>query len=258
MSKYKSIQRLESVLNDISDMEKWIKELNKTIEDEVLPEIVRESGENMLEAISEVYWRFTQINCNILAKGFGFTSYNKLQKTVIPFDTNLDCEKCNERIIVDSRSSNSGYLSERGHFFDYVNGQFIHTHWKILCQSCRNDLRDVRNKFGNYNDESFRELNEIREKHEAEMKEERRQWFANLNLLKSMPYKNYLKTEHWLNRRKKHLESANFRCQVCNRNENTLDVHHRTYERRGEELFTDLIVLCRSCHDLFHKNNKIT
>lgn len=32
-----------------------------------------------------------------------------------------------------------------------------------------------------------------------------------------------------------------------------MEVHHITYERRGNELFGDLIVICRGCHELLHK-----
>jgi hypothetical protein len=46
------------------------------------------------------------------------------------------------------------------------------------------------------------------------------------------------------------------RCQVCNRGLGTLDVHHRTYERRGQELDEDLTVLCRACHGIFHEQRR--
>ena len=63
----------------------------------------------------------------------------------------------------------------------------------------------------------------------------------------------YLRSEHWLRTRREALVRADQRCQVCNGHQ-ALDVHHRTYERLGAELPTDLTVLCRRCHDLFHKS----
>lgn len=66
----------------------------------------------------------------------------------------------------------------------------------------------------------------------------------------------YLRSEHWRETRLAALERAEHRCQVCNRTER-LDVHHRTYERIGEERPADLTVLCRRCHDLFHGNAKV-
>jgi hypothetical protein len=81
-------------------------------------------------------------------------------------------------------------------------------------------------------------------------------WYLDLGRLKSMPYQEYLRTDHWHDRRTVALERANNRCQVCNRTDR-LQVHHRTYERRGEEQPEDLIVLCNSCHRLFHDNGKL-
>lgn len=74
--------------------------------------------------------------------------------------------------------------------------------------------------------------------------------------LRAMPYAEYLLTDHWQEQRQAALERANHRCQVCNATI-TLNVHHRTYERRGDELPEDLIVLCQGCHQLFHDNGKL-
>jgi hypothetical protein len=52
--------------------------------------------------------------------------------------------------------------------------------------------------------------------------------------LRAMPYREYLRTPEWQPRRERALERAGRRCQVCYGDEQ-LDVHHRTYERRGDE-----------------------
>ena len=69
----------------------------------------------------------------------------------------------------------------------------------------------------------------------------------------SLNYKDYLKTPYWklvstLVKRK-----ANYKCQLCG-SEYDLNVHHRSYKHRGEEIFylEDLIVLCFNCHQKFH------
>jgi 5-methylcytosine-specific restriction endonuclease McrA len=67
-----------------------------------------------------------------------------------------------------------------------------------------------------------------------------------------MPYREYLQTPEWQDRRRAALTRADRRCQVCNRSNRALHVHHRTYERRGAELETDLTVLCDQCHALYH------
>lgn len=70
--------------------------------------------------------------------------------------------------------------------------------------------------------------------------------------LREMPYQQYLQSAHWKQIRLQALDEAGHRCQLCN-SPQQLNVHHRTYERRGEELLGDLTVLCRSCHSRFHQ-----
>jgi hypothetical protein len=78
-----------------------------------------------------------------------------------------------------------------------------------------------------------------------------RQTHDRIQSLREMPYKQYLETEHWLCLRDKKLRNSKFRCQLCNAS-GELNVHHRTYENRGNEPLHDLIVLCRNCHEHFH------
>lgn len=63
-------------------------------------------------------------------------------------------------------------------------------------------------------------------------------------------YAEYLQTPAWRERRAERLRFAGHRCEVCNAG-GRLEVHHRTYERLGRELMTDLVALCRECHRLF-------
>ncbi len=69
--------------------------------------------------------------------------------------------------------------------------------------------------------------------------------------LRTMPYREYLQTDHWQVLRKRMLKRAGYRCQLCNV-EGRLHVHHRTYENRGNESYSDLIVLCPNCHAKHH------
>lgn len=70
----------------------------------------------------------------------------------------------------------------------------------------------------------------------------------------SMPYREFLQTPYWKAISQKVMANANFRCQICNSNEN-LNVHHRTYEHHGYELYymEDLICLCKNCHEKYHE-----
>ena len=72
-------------------------------------------------------------------------------------------------------------------------------------------------------------------------------------------YTNYLASPQWRARADAAITRARHRCQVCyaDRWFCRLNVHHRTYERLGRERPDDLIVLCRHCHDLFHKHGKL-
>jgi len=69
--------------------------------------------------------------------------------------------------------------------------------------------------------------------------------------LKEMPYEEYLQTQHWINTREMTLIRANYECQLC-RSKYKLNVHHNTYENRGNEKDEDLIVLCEDCHAKHH------
>jgi 5-methylcytosine-specific restriction endonuclease McrA len=75
--------------------------------------------------------------------------------------------------------------------------------------------------------------------------------------LRALPYSDYLKTPEWNRRRQVALKIAEHRCQLCN-SEDSLTVHHRSYRNLGAEKYTDLIVLCWPCHQLFHERRRLT
>jgi hypothetical protein len=70
--------------------------------------------------------------------------------------------------------------------------------------------------------------------------------------LKTMPYGEYLRTSEWSERRRGALRRADYSCEACGGHGSGLHVHHRTYDRRGEEKPDDLIVLCEDCHLAVH------
>ena len=75
--------------------------------------------------------------------------------------------------------------------------------------------------------------------------------------LRALPYKEYLQTPHWKRQRADKVRAAGYRCQFCNRGSVLFNVHHRTYERLGEELDEDLTVLCSDCHNTFHEHRSL-
>lgn len=64
-------------------------------------------------------------------------------------------------------------------------------------------------------------------------------------------YEEYLQTEHWKIISEETKRLAGYRCQICNSPDH-LNAHHRTYDRIGNELQSDLTCLCKDCHALFH------
>ena len=65
-------------------------------------------------------------------------------------------------------------------------------------------------------------------------------------------YALYLASEHWQGVRKAAIERAGGKCMLCNTDQEALHVHHRTYERVGNEQPADVIVLCATHHAQFH------
>lgn len=65
----------------------------------------------------------------------------------------------------------------------------------------------------------------------------------------------YLKSDEWREKRKIILERDQNKCRCCGENAN--DIHHITYDRAYREKDTDLIAVCRSCHNKIHKNGTV-
>jgi 5-methylcytosine-specific restriction endonuclease McrA len=80
------------------------------------------------------------------------------------------------------------------------------------------------------------------------------------NALQQMPYSDYLTTSHWKSVRSAMILAHDARCQgqqCCGsdtywQDEASLQVHHMTYQNRGNERFEDLRLLCTECHHRVH------
>ena len=64
-------------------------------------------------------------------------------------------------------------------------------------------------------------------------------------------YEAYLRSTAWRERRKAVLARASDHCELCQKADAT-QVHHRTYIRLGNELLTDLLAVCETCHEVIH------
>lgn len=70
-----------------------------------------------------------------------------------------------------------------------------------------------------------------------------------------MIYRDYINSQAWLDMRRNRMKLDGFRCVVCGfRHE--LTVHHKTYDRLGQEKMADLETLCVRCHNNAHLNDK--
>lgn len=66
-----------------------------------------------------------------------------------------------------------------------------------------------------------------------------------------MWYRRYLKSGAWRDVRTKILDRDGYACRACGCG-NSLQVHHLTYKNVGYERGSDLITLCKPCHERCH------
>lgn len=70
-------------------------------------------------------------------------------------------------------------------------------------------------------------------------------------------YQQYLISPEWEQKRQERLRIDGYRCRGCGRPntaQNPLQCHHINYYRFGEEnVYTDLVSLCESCHKGIHR-----
>ena len=68
-------------------------------------------------------------------------------------------------------------------------------------------------------------------------------------------YHSYITSNIWRARVAEAKRLADYRCHICYEPEGVstrLNGHHRTYARLGCERLSDIVVLCRKCHALYH------
>jgi 5-methylcytosine-specific restriction endonuclease McrA len=84
----------------------------------------------------------------------------------------------------------------------------------------------------------------------AELKDDR---LYTYDELRTMNYQEYLNTPHWERVKTEAFRVYGRECAICGSNY-VLQVHHKTYEHRGDEEnhLEDLMVLCRDCHEKMH------
>ncbi|MGI0489793.1 hypothetical protein ACN4EK_30610 [Pantanalinema rosaneae CENA516] len=223
---------IESILQDLEEMEEAINQLKIRLEQlpaQIASELDTEA--ERIEAAKYLYWSIPRLSSKTIAKDLLGVSVRNIRNYIPSTEEFVPCERCQQSIYFTTRSHAhelKGRLRKDKKY--YAEG------YKIICDTCWQEILQRR---GNHDQQRYS------------------RFCQRLNELQKMPYQEYLKTPEWHSRRQKHLQSAGFRCQICNAKGVTLHVHHRTYERRGIERFTDLIVLCCKCHELFHQQGQL-
>lgn len=202
----------------------------------------RENDDEFNVLIDFLYWN-TPVELAIIASLLGM-SVHRVRYEITPIDAASKCEclKCGEamNIIIRSRSESEAFDARRRK----INSEAIQARLKRLftCKKC------VANEVIRKQNES-KAYWKLSKQKEQQRESEERQWAESV---RSMPYKEYLETEHWQGLRKMKLRQSHGRCQLCDQTNVILHVHHKCYDRLGQEYLTDLIVLCEQCHKKYH------
>ena len=64
--------------------------------------------------------------------------------------------------------------------------------------------------------------------------------------------KSYLQSEQWQNLREACMKRSNYTCEACGIDGVPLEVHHLHYRTFTKESTSDLVCVCRHCHQAIH------
>ncbi len=202
-----------------------------------LPALIGDNEELRQTVISHFYWHEERIKPTWLAVAFGMKEGTRINKYAGQAILPRVCEVCQKEfeLAVTSRAALKDVIE--------VTGYSPPREVRDTCPECL-EIKKLKKQ------EQYSQHQEAMKAYEAQQQ-------AHLEHLHTMPYREYLQTPEWQERRKRAMKRAGFRCQVCNAYGVRLNVHHRTYERRGYEHDRDLIVLCEGCHQIFHDNGSL-
>lgn len=72
-----------------------------------------------------------------------------------------------------------------------------------------------------------------------------------------MEYTEYMQSPEWRQKRAEYFRSELPQgCQGCGQ-KRQLQLHHKTYERLGNEHLADLVPVCTSCHAIIHERHRL-
>lgn len=169
--------------------------------------------------IAELYWN-TSVSANKIAETYSIR-VSQVPKVAGPIVlSDVLCRHCKNGITVKSRAREK-QMRDRPDC--------------RICPQCFHDW--ARNQTARFKEREQKRADRLRE-------------------LRTMSYRAYLQTPEWQETRRLALRRVYSRCQTCCGG-GQLNVHHRTYVRRGAEYARDLVVLCSPCHQLFHERSQL-
>lgn len=213
------INELCCVLGEISELEKEYKKKKQELREKAKKIVIDYKGEITQELIDFYYWE-SGLPTAILERKLD--SNKSLAKLARPCKIKIPCGTCGDDVIVKGKSRS-----------ELINLRYLSKF--TLCESCK------RKK----NEKEPRKRNSLKLYNKSKN-------FTEIERLNNLTYQEYIETPYWDNTRKRALKAAGYRCQKCRKVNVPLDVHHLTYERRGQELLSDLLVVCRPCHEAIH------
>ncbi len=212
-----TIKQLE---DEMARLEAQIKRAKDTIQTVAIRGLSETSGDAQQNLLWNLYWiHHKSVSTVSIAEALNIR-INEIGKHVKDAYLSISCAACGKSYQVK--------VATRAKLKDAQG-----TEWRAKCPDC-----------------------EAKEQEEAAARgQERQRQIAEresrLEELRAMPYKEYLKSPEWQATRERKLKRAQYRCELCFK-AGRLNVHHKTYERRGNEDDHDLIVLCGTCHAKFH------
>ena len=194
------------------------------------------SAEARRAMLHRLYWDTREISATWIAEAFGIVP-QRVAREAGHLAMEMHCTTCQKPYILNVKSRS--HLAEvRSQTADKLT---------YLCIECEAAARQA----------TQQKQQQERAMFTLNMAEELERRKARIAELRAMPYADYLQTPEWSARRQRAFKRAWFRCQLCNSSKGGLNVHHRTYERLGDERDSDLIVLCEKCHEIFHREGKL-
>ena len=241
MSLDEAMAGYEELVTSIEALKENLKQLRaetkKTLA--LLPAAVLPCGteEETREVARHFYWNCPEITSQAIKDALGWDGNTSLPQYVGPLRLEVTCCACGGRTWAEFSSRSDLQTKKRRRL------------QRIQCHFCR---AVERAKLERAAIEAETEQQQLRQRQEASARWQTETGCMTFEKASTMPYAEYLQTQHWQNVRRQALRRAKYKCQLCNNDNGVLHVHHKTYEHLGDEQDDDLIVLCKACHEKFH------